>query len=135
MSVAIETDLEGIANALDDFPQLTENQRAELFHAYETAPRTLPPDPSAFLVAAITGDTEAREREAAAHEWYDAYYKSPAARAWQRVRGYWMTPVDPERPYLYHMTLDEASGYESCPTQGEILTALNRAAEYNRENR
>lgn len=119
--------LDAIARAIDLFPHLTQNQRAELFSAIDLAPASVP-DPHIFR------GTSDPDEEDAAHQWYDAYYKSPAARAWQRVRQYWMTPIDPDRPSRFHMTLDEASGYESCPTQPEILKALDRAARYVRSN-
>lgn len=116
-----------IANALDQFPHLTGSQRAELFSAIDLAPASVP-DPHVFR-----GTSDPAEEDAA-HEWYEDYYRSPAARAWHRVREYRMTPIDPDNPTCFHMTLDEASGYESCPTQSEILKALDRAARYAKEN-
>ncbi|MFT4260382.1 hypothetical protein [Microbacterium sp.] len=106
-----------IANALDAFPWLTESQRADVFRAIESAPVT--PPPRGFF---------------ALNEWHEAYYASPAVAAWQRIRGWRFTPLDPENPRPTHMTLEEAAHYESCPTQAEILMALERAARYAKEN-
>ena len=92
-----------IADALDGLP-LSLEQRADVFHAWETAP--VEPLPFGELGS------------------FDAYCASPAGRAWHRVREFKMHR--PEGSF-YATTLDEASGRESAPTQGEILAALIKA--------
>lgn len=95
-------DLEEVAVALDAFPHWDENMRAEVFHAIDVAP-TVP----------------IRVQDVGRY-----YFGSPADRAWSRIKGYELQ--EEWRPWP--KTLDEASGYESAPTQGEILKALHRGA-------
>lgn len=119
-----------IADALDRFPHLSNDDRAAIFHAFETAPAEEPPDPSIFLTTAILGPSD---DEQAVYDWYEDYYRSEAARSWQVARLVWMTPIDPERPYRYHMPLEEAAHFAGCVSRADILAALAKAAHYNRE--
>lgn len=97
-------DLEEVAVALDAFPHWDAQQRAEVFHAIDTAP-----------------SVPIRDQDVERY-----YFGSPADKAWIRIGGY---RLDPERTYM----LDEASGYESAPTQEEILKALHRGARMIRD--
>lgn len=91
--------LDTVARALDCLP-LTQEQRAELFHAWDTAP-----------------DADVRPSQ------YDTYFKSEAHAAWVRVREYRITgPED-----WLKTTLDEASNFNSKPTKTDLLAALARA--------
>jgi hypothetical protein len=97
-----------VAQLLDRLP-LTVDQRAEVFHAWETAPD----DPIRVWPHAAADDTS-----------YDDYCESPAGLAWRRVRHFRLYRA---RGSHYATDLDEASGYESAPTKGEILAALRNA--------
>lgn len=91
--------LDTIARSLDLLP-LTQAQRAEIFHAWDTAP-----------------EADVRPSQ------YDAYFKSEAHAAWCRVREYRITgPED-----WLRTTLDEAAGFNSKPTKEDLLAALARA--------
>lgn len=94
--------LDTLARALDALP-LTREQRAKVYAAWEAAPD----EP----VGIEDGE-------------YDAYLRSPAARAWHSIRE--MRLNNPEGSY-YATTLEEASGYESAPTKTDLLAALARA--------
>lgn len=95
--------LTNIAHAIDGLP-LSPEQRAEVFHAWETAP--VEPLPFGELGS------------------FDRYCDSPAGRAWHRVREF---TLHREGGSFYATTLNEAAHYESAPTQGEILAALIHA--------
>lgn len=92
--------LDTIARALDPLP-LTANQRAEIFHAWDAAP-----------------DTDPRDDQTA-----EPYFRGEAHAAWRRVRE---IPLNGAEAYL-KTTLDEASGFTSCPTKTDLLAALARA--------
>lgn len=96
-----------IARYLDRLP-LSVEQRADVFHAWETAPD----EPIPVWPHADADDQS-----------YDRYCESPAGRAWRRVREFKLY-----RPSATYATdLDEASGHESAPTKSEILRALINA--------
>lgn len=97
--------LDTIARQLESLP-LDELQRAEIYHAWDTAP-DVPVDGS---------DLDA---------WED-YYHSEAGRAWNRVRDIKLHQINGAD--YYATTLDEMSFHESGPTKTEILQALDRAA-------
>lgn len=95
-------DLNEVATALDAFPHLTENQRAEIFHAIDLAP------------------------EHPLSSWSEAkmYFDYSAAHlAWHRIREYNLGGT---------VTLYEAAGYESAPTADEILRSLMHGARITR---
>lgn len=92
-------DLEEVAVALDAFPHWDAQQRAEVFHAIDVAPETY---------VTLGGE--------------EAYFKSEAYAAWERIRDYDMARK------IWPVTLEESSGYESAPTKEEILKALYRGA-------
>lgn len=94
-------DLEEVAVSLDAFPHWDENMRAEVFHAIDVAPETY---------VTLGGE--------------EAYFKSEAYAAWERIQDYDMNRA----LYGWPVTLEEASGYESTPTKEEILKALYRGA-------
>ncbi|MBT2484809.1 MULTISPECIES: hypothetical protein [unclassified Microbacterium] len=100
--------LHSIARSLDRLP-LTTEQRADIFHAWETAPDE--PIPS-------------WPQSAADDESYDRYCESAAGRAWRRVRYF---RLHRQSGSHYATDLDEASNYESAPTKTEILQALTNA--------
>lgn len=88
-----------IAAAMDGLPALSDSDRAEIFHAIDTAP------------AQPTSGTYDPEAE--------------YARAWDRAKGIEVSIPGS----TYPVTLWEASGFSSVPTRGEILTSLARARE------
>lgn len=95
--------LDKLAGHLDRLP-LTGAQRAEIFHAWDTAPLIDPRDEPAPTL--------------------DVYFNSEGHAAWCRVRDFKL--YNPEGSY-YATTLEEASGYTSCPTKDDLLAALARA--------
>lgn len=113
MTTTTASALDAIARALDSFPHLTPEQRAEIFHAIETAP-----DEDVLPEYAFRG-TEA------ATDAYDAYLISPAGRAWHRIRDYKLAPPS-YSPFPHYVTLDEASGWAPAPTKLDLLHALAR---------
>lgn len=97
-----------IAQLLERLP-LEPAQRAEVFHAWETAPDEpilLWPHPDAEDGA------------------YDQYCESAAGRAWRRVRELKLHRAGGS---YYATDLAEASGHESAPTKSEIIRALINA--------
>lgn len=105
-----------IAQLLDRLP-LNGEQRAMIYHAYETAP-----DEPVPYWPHVDADDES----------YDRYCESPAGRAWRRVRHYRMHRAGGS---TYATDLDEASGHESAPTKSEILRALTNAEHLLDPNR
>lgn len=96
--------LDTIARHLEALP-LEEEQRAEVFHAWDTAP---------------DAPIDRNNLDA----WED-YFRSEAARAWHRVRDIKLHVINGAD--YYATTLDEMSFHESGPTKLEILQALARA--------
>lgn len=97
-----------VAQLLDRLP-LTAGQRAEVFHAWESAPDAPIP---------VWPHADARDDS------YDRYCESPAGRAWRRVRHFRLHRAHGSH---YATDLDEASGYEPAPTKDEIVRALTNA--------
>lgn len=95
-------DLEEVAVALDAFPHWDENMRAEVFDAIDAAPETY----------------------VQPHENTD-YFGGRAEWEWNRIKRYRLGTRETK---YWPVTLEEASGYESAPTKGEILKALYRGA-------
>lgn len=95
-------DLEEVAVALDMFPDWDESMRAEVYHAIDVAPESY----------VTLGDE-------------DAYFKSEAHAAWERIREY---VVRYTTDGAWAEDLGGAAGGESAPTKEEILKALYRGA-------
>lgn len=113
--------LEFIAQQIDRFPHLTQPERAELFSAIDLAPASFP-DPRA-------ASTSQEQIDAT----YEAYFRSPAAAAWNRVKEFPMLPYDEERIHAMRPTLHQCAAYEEAPTRADIMKALDRAARMTKE--
>ena len=100
-----------LARSLDAFPHLTTTQRADIFHAFDLAPDADP----------LPEDRFSEESD----ELYDAYLKTPAGRAWLRVREIPLAPPG-YAPVPHVVTLDEASGWTAAPTKLDLLKTLAR---------
>lgn len=96
-------DLEEYAVALDAFPHLAEEDRQYILRAVELAPDV-----------PLLSDYD-----------QEAYFDSDAYTAWFEAK---MSILDPLTRNRWAVNLEEAAGYASVVTKGDILVALHRGA-------
>lgn len=95
-----------IMDTLNRLPGLTDTQRAEIFHAIERAPVFLPESRNGYTDDEIDA-------------FFEQYQRDGGDRAWGRASTIRIAP---------RFTLDDLVFYAECPTQVEILKALDRGA-------
>lgn len=111
-----QTALTIFMSLLDRFPDLDQQDRAQIFHAWDAAPEN-PIDKTDL------------------HAW--TMYCNHAGRQWELARKIPLH-VSLHRTYgglegAYALTLDEVAGGASDPTKDEIMRTLARAAEQAKE--